>query len=417
MGIEPYADLRRKGSIAVSDRPLHVGIDATCWSNDRGYGRFTRELVKALAGRANGVRYTLVFDHPPSGPIPAGVEVLVAGSPHALTEQLAGTGNRSPSYLLRLGRLASRAGFDVFFFPTVYSYFPLLSRTACVVCYHDTIAERFPDLIFPTRRNFRLWQIKTAMSKLQARRAMTVSESSAREIETVLKIPRRKIDVITEGPNPAFRVLQRGDFEQSERERFGVPLEAQLLVYLGGFNRHKNVTGLLRAMPRVLTSHPNVHLALVGDTSGGGFWDNVPELREIVGANPILKRAVSFTGYLADDVLVKLLNSASALVLPSLAEGFGLPAIEAMACGVPVLASDRGSLPEVVGHAGLLFDPEDPDDIAACLSRFLNDPALRARLAAATADQVRRFTWARAAELAEASFRRCAQIPTHERSA
>ncbi len=396
----------------MPDLPLHVGIDATCWSNDRGYGRFTRELVKALSERASGIRYTLVFDKPPTGSIPAGVEVLVAGANHSLTTHLAGTGNRSPRYMFRLGRLASGAKFDVFFFPAVYSYFPLLASTPCVVCYHDTIAERFPDLIFPTRRNFRLWQIKTALSKLQARRAMTVSESSAREIENVLRIPREKIDVITEGPNPAFRILEGGERAQSERKKLAIPTDAQLLLYIGGFNRHKNVAGLLRAMPRVLMAHPKVHLALVGDTSGGGFWDNLSELRELAGASPLLKEAVTFTGYLADDMLVRLLNSASALVLPSLAEGFGLPAIEAMACGIPVLASNRGSLPEVVGDAGLLFDPEDPDDIVSCLSRFFGDPSLQVRLATATADQVTRFTWTKAAELAEVSFRRCARRQT-----
>ncbi|MDZ4762005.1 MAG: glycosyltransferase family 1 protein [Alphaproteobacteria bacterium] len=392
----------------MPDTALHVGIDATCWSNDRGFGRFTRELVKALAQRGSGIRYSLVFDEAPATPVPAGVEMMFAGAGDSLREQSAGTARRSADYLFRLGRLASRADFDVFFFPAVYSYFPFLSRTPCVICYHDTIAERFPDLIFPTRRNFRLWRIKTAMSKLQARRAMTVSEASAREIEVVLKIPRAKIDVITEGPDPAFRILDDPAAVEAARGQLNIPRGAPLLVYVGGFNRHKNLTGLLRAMPGVLAVHPDIHLAIVGDTSGEGFWDNLPELRGLVRADPLLEKAVTFTGYLPDDVLVRLLNGASALVLPSLAEGFGLPAVEAMACGVPVLASDRGSLPEVVGDAGLLFDPEDPDDIAACLTGFFTDPGLQSRLAAKARERIALFTWARAAELAEMSFRRCA---------
>jgi glycosyltransferase involved in cell wall biosynthesis len=93
-------------------------------------------------------------------------------------------------------------------------------------------------------------------------------------------------------------------------------------------------------------------------------------------------------------------------VFPSLWEGFGLPAIEAMSCGVPVLASNRSSLPEVVGDCGLFFDPQDPADIARCILEFLSDIELQRRLRAATVERVRDFTWERAAELAEVCFRR-----------
>jgi glycosyltransferase involved in cell wall biosynthesis len=116
---------------------------------------------------------------------------------------------------------------------------------------------------------------------------------------------------------------------------------------------------------------------------------------------------VHFTGYLDDSELVELLNGAAALVFPSLWEGFGLPAVEAMSCGVPVLASNRSSLPEVVGDAGLYFDPENVGEIAACVQRFLSHPDLRTRLKAAALARVKNFTWGRAAALAEASFLRC----------
>lgn len=391
----------------MADSPLHVGIDATCWTNDRGFGRFTRELVRALARRRSPNRYTLVFDERPETPVPEGVEILVAGAGRTLRAQSAGKAARRPDYLFRLGAEASRAKFDLFFFPAVYSYFPLIARTPCVVCYHDTIAERFPELIFPTRLNFRLWQAKTAMAKLQSRRAMTVSEASAREIETVLKIPRDRIDVITEGPGPAFRRDPSG--AAAARARFGVPEGAPLLVYVGGFNRHKNVAGLLRAMPAVVAANPSVRLLVVGDTSGQGFWDNLQELRGLVAAEPLLETCVQFPGYLDDETLAALLNGASALVLPSLAEGFGLPAVEAMACGAPVLASDRGSLPEVVGDAGRLFDPEDPGDIARTINGFLADTAMQRELSARAVARSKLFTWERAAELAEQSFRRCVQ--------
>ena len=104
--------------------------------------------------------------------------------------------------------------------------------------------------------------------------------------------------------------------------------------------------------------------------------------------------------------MAELLAGAEALVLPSLWEGFGLPAVEAMACGTPVLASDRGSLPEVVGGGGLLFDPENTDEIAAAATRLLTEPGLRDELRAKALNRAAGFTWDKGAELTEAAFRR-----------
>jgi alpha-1,3-rhamnosyl/mannosyltransferase len=218
--------------------------------------------------------------------------------------------------------------------------------------------------------------------------------------------------VVTEAADPVFRAIDDASVAAGARARHGVPEDAVLLVYLGGMNRHKNVLGLLRAMPAVVAAQPRVHLAIVGDTSGKGFDDNVPELMRLVESTPALAQHVNFTGYVGDAELAELFASASALVFPSLWEGFGLPAVEAMSCGVPVLASRRGSLPEVVGDAGLYFDPESPSDIAACVLRFLGDPGLRRRLGESGRVRARSFSWERAAELAEACFRRCHEDAT-----
>ena len=386
---------------------LHVGIDATSWRNDRGFGRFTRELVRALAARNTGFRYTLFFDQPPTGPIPAGVDVVSAQTKRHLAESTVGTSSRSITYLWNMGRLVRQSRCDLFFFPAVYSYFPVLARTPCVVCYHDTTAERLPELLFPTKLNHRLWQAKTALARLQTTRAMTVSQSSAADLERILHIPRERIDVVTEAADSVFRVIDDSTVPARARARLGIPADASLFIYIGGMNAHKNVLGLLRAMPIVVATRPLTHLAIVGDTSGKGFWDNVPELREFVRTQPPLDRHVHFTGYLADPELVELMNGAAALVFPSLWEGFGLPAVEAMSCGLPVLASCRGSLPEVVGDAGLFFDPESPPAIANCLLQFLDDADLRSRLRDIALNRARLFTWERAAELAEGCFLRC----------
>jgi len=361
----------------------------------------------ALLRRDSGIKYTLVVDRPNDGALPENAEVIEVGTTKSLNESAVGKSSRSPDYLFKLGMAVSRAKFDVFYYPAVYSYFPMLARVPKVICYHDTTAERFPNLLFPTKLNARLWKAKTMLAKLQTTRAMTVSEASARDMENILGIPRSRIDVVTEAADPTFRVLEDQTPVKAAREKYGVPEDGRLLVYVGGMNPHKNLLGLLKGMPEVLKAHPDTHLAIVGDTSGKGFWDNVPELKAFVQDTPGLAQHVHFTGYASDEELVALLNSAEALVFPSMWEGFGLPAVEAMQCGVPVLASRRGSLPEVIGDAGLFFDPESPWGIATCIIRFLKDDELRADLKAKALPRAQTFTWDRGAELAEQCFRRC----------
>lgn len=391
---------------------MHVCVDATSWSNDRGFGRFTREIMTALAARDAGFRYTLLFDRPPRLPLPVNVEVRVATTRRSLHETAVGTSSRSAGYLLQMGLLARRIACDVFFFPTLYSYFPLLARTPCVICYHDATAERLPHLLFPTALNRQLWRAKAALARRQTTRAMTVSRSSAADLQAILGFAKERIDVVTEAADPAFRVLDDRDGVAAARARHGVPAAAKLLLHVGGMNAHKNILGLLKAMPATIAAHPETHLAIVGDTSGKGFWDNVAELRAFVASHAALERHVHFTGYVSDAELALLMNGTYALVFPSFWEGFGLPAVEAMACGIPVLASNRGSLPELIADAGLYFDPEEPAAIAACMTGLLADPPLRDRLAQVAPVRAAMFRWERAAELAELSFRRAAMEST-----
>jgi len=390
----------------MSTATLHVGIDATSWINDRGYGRFTRELVTTLAARDAGFRYTLLFDQPPDCALPRGVETICVNTKRSLSESSAGTMSRSIGYLWKIGKMVGNAKFDMFFFPTVYSYFPIPMRVPCIVCFHDTTAERFPELLFPTNFNHRLWQIKSLFARFQMTRAMTVSQASAFDLERMVGIPTHKIDVVTEAADPVFRVIDGRDVSEA-RARYGIPNDSPLLVHVGGLNRHKNVLGLLRAMPAVISKNPAVQLAIVGDTSNKGFWNNFPELQNFVETHPPLDRHVHFTGYIDDPELAELLNSAEALIFPSLWEGFGLPAVEAMSCGIPVLASRHGSLPEVVGDAGLFFDPLDPAAITDCILQLLSQPALQDGLRENALKRARSFRWERAAELAEVCFHRC----------
>lgn len=390
---------------------MHVGIDASAWDNERGFGRFTRSLVEALAARDTGFRYALLFGKAPERPVPEGVATLVAGSQKSMAEASSGAGARAGADMLTLSRAASRLGADLFFFPASYSFFPIFSRVPKLVCIHDTIPERFPDLIFPTRRNYRLWQAKSWLARAQARRVLTVSEASAADITALLGVPRGRIDVTTEGADETFRPIGDPARLAAARARHGIAKGDKVLIYIGGFNRHKNVLRLIEAMPAILAACPAARLVIVGRTTGDRFWDNVDELKAGASADARASGRISFAGEISDADMAELLNISEALVFPSLWEGFGLPAVEAMQCGTPVLASDRSSLPEVVGDGGLLFDPERTEELAGAAIRLLTEPGLRDRLASNALAQSRTFTWEKSAELTETAFRKTAGGP------
>jgi alpha-1,3-rhamnosyl/mannosyltransferase len=385
---------------------IQVAIDALSWDNERGFGRFTRSLVAALAARGAGFRYTLLCDRAPERPVPAGVDVVIAGAKMGMSAAASGAGARASADMLAMSRAAAGLKADLFFFPASYSFYPILSRVPKLVCIHDTIPERFPDLIFPTKRNFRLWQAKTWAAKLQARRVLTVSEASANDIAAMLRIPRGRIDVTTEGAEAVFRPITDPARLAAARARHGLAGGDRVLTYIGGFNRHKNVASLIAAMPAILQAVPRARLVIIGRTTGARFWDNVEELQESARADARASGRIGFAGELDDREMATLLNLSDTLVMPSLWEGFGLPALEAMSCGTPVLASDRGSLPEVVGDGGLSFDPADKGALAREAIRLLTEPGLAADLREKALARARTFGWDKAAALAEASFRR-----------
>ncbi len=383
---------------------IHVAIDALGWDNERGFGRFTRSLVGALAARDRGFRYTLLCDRQPERPVPDGVATSIAGARKGMSESASGTKARGGADMLTMSRAAAGLKADLFFFPASYSFYPILSRVPKLVCIHDTIPERFPDLIFPTKRNFRLWQAKTWLAKLQARRVLTVSEASAADISAMLGVPRGKIDVTTEGAEAIFRPITDTAALDAARTRHGLAETDRVLTYIGGFNRHKNVASLIAAMPAILQAVPAARLLIIGRTTGARFWDNIEELQDSARADARASDRIGFAGELDDAEMATLLNLSDALVMPSLWEGFGLPALEAMSCGTPVLASDRGSLPEVVGDAGLYFDPTDRDALARQAIALLTGTKRSGDLSKKALARANTFGWDRAAELAEQSF-------------
>ena len=376
---------------------MHVGIDACCWSNRRGFGRFTRELVSHMVREGPQHRYTLVADAATAADarFPPGTEVEVVQTAEQPTRAASAEGARTPQDLWRMARAAARLPCDVFFFPAVYSFYPMLRRVPTVVTFHDAIAENHPGLIFPSRRSRLFWSAKSWLAMRQADRVMTVSQAAKAEIAAAFRCPPSRIHVVTEGPGEGFRPLDDPTAVRAVRERYRLP-DRPLVLYVGGISPHKNLQGLLRARAKM---RQPCHVVLVGDHQGDAFHGCYQELVTLTRARG-LEEEVTFTGFVPNDDLVALYNAATLLVLPSFDEGFGLPVVEAMACGLAVAASRRGSLPEVLGPAGLLFDPEDQGEMAATIARLLEDPRLRRELGAEGLRRARDFSWAAAARSA-----------------
>jgi len=374
---------------------MRVAIDACCWSNRRGFGRFTRELLTHIVAGHPQHEYTLVVDRPTAEAwrLPSGARLQVVDTDEAPTTAASAAGARSLGDLWRMARAAARVPADVLFFPAVYSFFPVLRRVPTLVTFHDAIAESHPALVFPGARSRLFWKAKTWMARRQADRMATVSAHARTRIAAAFGRAESSIDVIPEGPADVFRPIRDLRARNAVLDRYRLPPAAPLVLYVGGISPHKNLDGLLSAFARVPDP---AHLVLAGDHSGDSFLGCYPQLVEL-RARLGLESRVTFTGFVPDEDLALLYNAATVLAQPSFDEGFGLPAVEAMACGVPVAASRAGSLPEVVGSAGLFFDPRDPADMAATLARILGDAELRGDLAAQATQRASLFTWSAAA--------------------
>ena len=391
---------------------MRIGIDVTCWWSRRGFGRFTRELVKAMLDRPRDHEVFLFVDRAPEEPMqrPKVRIVQVTPSRH-VTEAAVASGSRSVRDVWAFTRAVNDHSLDLMYFPAVYSWFPVKPGLPSVVTFHDAIAERFPQLVFPDWRGRLLWSLKVRCARWQARRIMTVSNAARDEIVAYLGVDPERIDVVTEAADARFQPVADPRRRAAARERAGLPAGKRVLVYVGGLAPHKNLIGLLRGFAGALGSSglDDVHLALIGDPKGDGFHSHADELHAFVAAEPRLHQRVHFTGFVPDEDLSTLYSDALALILPSFSEGFGLPAIEAMACGIPVLGSRAGSVAEVAGDAGLYFDPHDATEIAGAIRRIACEVDVLSRLRATALERSREFTWARAAELAWSCLEKAAR--------
>ena len=391
---------------------MRFGIDATCWANVRGYGRFTRELCSAMVALAPEHEFVFFADDAASSVFELcapNVTLIRVAQMVAPTKAASADGNRSPFDMLRLTRAVSRERLDAFFSPSVYTYFPLPPRLRALVCIHDCIAERFPELTLPSRRARWFWNAKVKLALWQARLVLTVSEYSARDLQRVLHVPSDKIRVSTEAPAPAYRPSATSVEIVRAAEQLGLPREARWFTYVGGFNPHKNVESIVRALHAISRGDSrDPHLVLVGPTSTDVFHGEQGRIRKAV-AELGLEARVHWAGYVPDEDLRHLHSGALGLLIPSQCEGFGLPAVEAAACGTPVIATTESPLPELLAGGGIFVEPGRVEPLAAAMRALCDDTALRERLAKAAKQRADAMTWPRGARAALDALVECAR--------
>ena len=264
---------------------------------------------------------------------------------------------------------------------------PVFCPCPSVVTIHDITFDLHPEW-FTTRGRVAFGGFASASAR-KARRVLTVSECSRRDIIAAYGVPEERVIAVPLAADPEFRPVEDPATLRHVRRKYD--LGETYLLHVGSITPRRNIPRLLEAFSRVRSRAPGLMLALAGRLE-----EPSPPLAPEIASRG-LEGAVKVAGYVDAADLPALYTAATAVVYPSLYEGFGLPVLEAMACGAPVLASNASCLPEIAGDAALLVDPQDVEAMAAGIWSLLADAPLRARLAEKGRARAAAFSWQRTA--------------------
>lgn len=363
---------------------MRYALDArTLTPHFPGIGRYVGNLARALAHEIEGEERLLILWNPEATPhwdgkLPAGenVEWVEAPvSPFSLRQQWL------------LPRILRRAGASLYHSP--YYLMPYFVGLPTVLTLYDSIPEQYPESVPLATRLFS--RLATKLALRSASHIITPSRASCRDLLQLHRLEPERVTVIPLAASPHLR--PRPEAEQRRvREKLGLP--QTYVLYLGTTKPHKNLEGLIAAWETVeekVPEPPTLVIAGAGDTG-----------------HQALSRADSarILGEVEETDLAALLSGATLFVFPSLCEGFGLPIIEAMACGAAVLCSDGSSLTEITADAALHFDPAQPQNLTETICRALANETLRVDLARRGLAQASRFSWWRTASLTLATYRK-----------
>ncbi len=367
---------------------VRIGINAHLLSFAAGYRRagvsqyieqVARELVPLAAAHDDTLTVFGGPTPPPDGYLPPSVQWIGSRFP---------TGQAPGRIVWEQGAapfIAASHRLDVLFCPV--NVVPLAARVPCVLTVHDLAFLAFPDAFLARKRRY-----LTAMTRLSVRKARHVIAVSAHTKADLIRhfgVPDANITVIPNATSNAFRPAHDAATVAQFRQDHDLP--GRFVLFVGTQEPRKNLHRLIEAFAHVAAAVPDVHLVVIG-AAGWLTSDLAPQ----VAASPVRER-IRFLGYVENRDLPRYYQAAEICCYPSLYEGFGLPPLEAMACGTPVVTSNTSSLPEVVGDAALTVSPTDTTALAAALRNLLNDAPLRARLSAAGIARASHFSWHRTA--------------------
>jgi glycosyltransferase involved in cell wall biosynthesis len=363
---------------------VRIGIDARKL-HDFGIGTYIRNLLRQLARLDRQTEFVVLCR-----PGDREALALLGENFRAVAET---SGNYSIAEQIRIPMALAREGVTLFHAP--HYVLPPLVRCPSVVTIHDCIHLMFPQYL-PNRLALGYARASIGLAARRATRVMTVSESSKRDILRFVDVAPDKIDVIYNSYDERFGMEPREEDVVRVRERY--QLHDEFVLYAGNVKPHKNLERLIEAFSLVRKRGlDHLKLVLIGDDIS-----KYTALRRAVHKYQ-LHKYVRFIGYLPEETLAVMYRLAGVFVFPSLYEGFGLPPLEAMASGTPVVTSNVSSLPEVAGDAAVLVDPYDPQAIAGGIERVLCDETLRLELRAKGLARARQFSW-------ETSVRRVREI-------
>jgi glycosyltransferase involved in cell wall biosynthesis len=358
----------------------HIVIDARR-IRDFGIGTYIRSLVQALGSIDRENQYTLV-----SGP--ADVRTL-AGLPENFRSAVYARDDHSAIDHIAFPLFLRGLSPDLVHIPL--ARVPLLMIRPYVVTIHDMANLFFEEDTSGFRMQLRRFRFGRGLRR--AARVVAVSEATKRDVESQMGVPPSRITRVYNAPDPAFLARDSSTDEEHRRILERYQISYPFILYAGNIRRHKNIPRLVEAFAVVreqLASHPvykDLRLVIIGDTIS-----QYPAVRQAVMKSRA-ESVVRFLGFVPFETLRCFYESAAGFVFPSRYEGFGLPPLEAMACGTPVVCSNVSSLPEVVGDAAILVNPENVFDIARGISDMLLDEDLRARMISRGREQAARFSW------------------------